>query len=176
MRGAISVSFATPVQFHATKMERRLVGCYREGGPLAFQRDNTTTMTKHCRFAVSVNLNEGYEGGEMGFPETVPALPAGSRSGAGFLLFAPSRCRLDRQKPGASRNRVGPGKSPSPAPHRARPAASRIRLFNSRLRCVTVDALDDDRRRERISRQQLFKSWPGHLGSLDRRSSQRRQT
>jgi hypothetical protein len=40
-------------------------------------------MTEHCRFAVSVNLNEGYEGGEIGFPEYGPQL---YRPGAGAAL------------------------------------------------------------------------------------------
>jgi predicted 2-oxoglutarate/Fe(II)-dependent dioxygenase YbiX len=35
-------------------------------------RDNTTKGTAHRRFAVSVNLNDDYEGGEIGFPEYGP--------------------------------------------------------------------------------------------------------
>jgi predicted 2-oxoglutarate/Fe(II)-dependent dioxygenase YbiX/peroxiredoxin len=60
---------AKAFQFQATKMERYLVGCYGEGGHFSFHRDNTTTVTEHRRFAVSVNLNEDYEGGELAFPE-----------------------------------------------------------------------------------------------------------
>jgi predicted 2-oxoglutarate/Fe(II)-dependent dioxygenase YbiX/peroxiredoxin len=58
-------------QFDATKMERYLIGCYRadQGGHFGSHRDNTTTATAHRRFALSVNLNEDYEGGEIGFPE-----------------------------------------------------------------------------------------------------------
>jgi predicted 2-oxoglutarate/Fe(II)-dependent dioxygenase YbiX/peroxiredoxin len=58
--------------FQATKMERYLVGCYGEGGHFALHRDNTTTATEHRRFAVSVNLNDGYDGGELRFPEYGP--------------------------------------------------------------------------------------------------------
>jgi predicted 2-oxoglutarate/Fe(II)-dependent dioxygenase YbiX len=52
-------------------MERYLVGCYRaeDGGHFAAHRDNTTSTTAHRRFAVSINLNDDYEGGEIGFPE-----------------------------------------------------------------------------------------------------------
>lgn len=58
-------------QFAATNIERYLVGCYRaeEDGHFASHRDNTTTATAHRRFAVSINLNNNYDGGEIGFPE-----------------------------------------------------------------------------------------------------------
>jgi len=35
-------------------------------------RDNTTKGTAHRQFAVSVNLNDGYEGGTLCFPEFGP--------------------------------------------------------------------------------------------------------
>jgi predicted 2-oxoglutarate/Fe(II)-dependent dioxygenase YbiX/peroxiredoxin len=63
---------AKAFQFDASKTERYLVGCYREGGHFAAHRDNTTDATAHRRFAVSVNLNDDYEGGEIGFPEYGP--------------------------------------------------------------------------------------------------------
>jgi predicted 2-oxoglutarate/Fe(II)-dependent dioxygenase YbiX/peroxiredoxin len=58
-------------QFEVTRMERYLVGCYSadDGGHFAPHRDNTTRGTAHRRFAVSVNLNDDFEGGEVGFPE-----------------------------------------------------------------------------------------------------------
>ncbi|QYK40719.1 MAG: 2OG-Fe(II) oxygenase [Paracoccaceae bacterium] len=58
-------------QFHVTRMERYLVGCYtaEDGGHFAAHRDNTTAGTAHRRFAVSVNLNTDFEGGEVSFPE-----------------------------------------------------------------------------------------------------------
>ncbi len=62
----------TAFQFHATRMERYLVGCYdaSEGGHFRAHRDNTTKGTAHRRFAVSLFLNSGeYEGGFLRFPE-----------------------------------------------------------------------------------------------------------
>lgn len=61
-------------QFHATRMERYLVACYdaAEGGHFAAHRDNTTPGTAHRRFAVSVNLNDDFAGGEVSFPEYGP--------------------------------------------------------------------------------------------------------
>jgi 2OG-Fe(II) oxygenase superfamily len=58
-------------QFDATRIERFLVACYRgeEQGHFAAHRDNTTKGTAHRRFAVSLNLNSEYEGGELVFPE-----------------------------------------------------------------------------------------------------------
>lgn len=61
-------------QFHATRMERYLIGCYdaAEGGHFAPHRDNTTSGTAHRRFAISVSLNADFDGGEVSFPEYGP--------------------------------------------------------------------------------------------------------
>lgn len=61
-------------QFTATRMERYLVACYaaEDGGHFRAHRDNTTAGTAHRRFAVSINLNEEFEGGEVSFPEYGP--------------------------------------------------------------------------------------------------------
>ncbi len=58
-------------QFHVTRMERYLVACYDAGlgGHFRPHRDNTTAGTAHRRFAVSINLNDDFDGGEIGFPE-----------------------------------------------------------------------------------------------------------
>lgn len=58
-------------QFKVTRMERYIVSCYaaEDGGHFAAHRDNTTKGTAHRRFAVSVNLNEDFDGGEVAFPE-----------------------------------------------------------------------------------------------------------
>jgi hypothetical protein len=59
-------------QFHASRMERYIVACYRseERGHFAAHRDNTTKGTAQRSFAVTLNLNaEEYEGGELKFPE-----------------------------------------------------------------------------------------------------------
>jgi len=61
-------------QFKVTRMERFLVGCYtsEDGGHFRAHRDNTTRGTAHRRFAVSVNLNSDFDGGEVSFPEYGP--------------------------------------------------------------------------------------------------------
>ena len=61
-------------QFEVTRMERFLVGCYDAdtSGHFRPHRDNTTKGTAHRRFAVSIGLNEDYEGGELVFPEFGP--------------------------------------------------------------------------------------------------------
>lgn len=57
-------------QFEATRMERYLIACYEAGaGYFRPHRDNTTKGTAHRRFAVTINLNDGYEGGDLRFPE-----------------------------------------------------------------------------------------------------------
>jgi len=61
-------------QFHVTRMERYIVSCYdaAEAGHFTAHRDNTTSGTAHRRFAVSINLNDDFEGGEVSFPEYGP--------------------------------------------------------------------------------------------------------
>ena len=58
-------------QFHALWIERYLVACYESDnrGHFSAHRDNTTKGTAHRRFAVSINLNQDYEGGYLVFPE-----------------------------------------------------------------------------------------------------------
>jgi peroxiredoxin/predicted 2-oxoglutarate/Fe(II)-dependent dioxygenase YbiX len=60
--------------FDATRMERYIVACYaaEDGGHFRAHRDNTTKGTAHRRFAVSINLNDDFEGGEIHFPEYGP--------------------------------------------------------------------------------------------------------
>ena len=70
-------------QFQVTRMERYLVACYaaEERGHFRAHRDNTTKGTAHRRFAVSINLNHEFEGGEISFPEYGPKsfkLPTGT--------------------------------------------------------------------------------------------------
>jgi predicted 2-oxoglutarate/Fe(II)-dependent dioxygenase YbiX len=61
-------------QFKVTRMERYIVGCYDggTGGHFRAHRDNTTKGTAHRRFALSVNLNDEFDGGEVSFPEYGP--------------------------------------------------------------------------------------------------------
>ncbi len=58
-------------QFKATRIERYLVACYAAEDQAHFRphRDNTTKGTAHRRFAVSINLNDDFDGGEICFPE-----------------------------------------------------------------------------------------------------------
>lgn len=58
-------------QFNASRMERYIVACYEgeHGGHFKAHRDNTTKATAHRRFAVSLNLNDDFEGGSVWFPE-----------------------------------------------------------------------------------------------------------
>jgi peroxiredoxin/predicted 2-oxoglutarate/Fe(II)-dependent dioxygenase YbiX len=61
-------------KFTATRMERYIVACYAadDGGHFSAHRDDTTKGTAHRRFAVSINLNSDFEGGEVSFPEYGP--------------------------------------------------------------------------------------------------------
>jgi peroxiredoxin len=70
----LSPMLARAFQFRVGFMERYLVCCYKgdaqRGGFFFAHRDNTTSATKHRKFAVTINLNaEEYEGGNLRFPE-----------------------------------------------------------------------------------------------------------
>ena len=54
-----------------TYIERYIVGCYaaEDGGHFGPHRDNGPGLTAHRRFAVSINLNADFGGGEVVFPE-----------------------------------------------------------------------------------------------------------
>jgi peroxiredoxin/predicted 2-oxoglutarate/Fe(II)-dependent dioxygenase YbiX len=60
--------------FKASRMERYVVSCYSAEDKAHFKphRDNTTKGTAHRRFAVSINLNSDFDGGEVSFPEYGP--------------------------------------------------------------------------------------------------------
>ncbi len=82
-------------QFNVTRMERYIVACYerrRTAAISAPHRDNTTKGTAHRRFAVSINLNDEFDGGEVSFPEYGRAAfkPPRRRRG-GVLLLAAAR-------------------------------------------------------------------------------------
>ncbi|HEY8571134.1 2OG-Fe(II) oxygenase [Phenylobacterium sp.] len=60
--------------FTATRIERYLVSAYDvdEGGVFHAHRDSFTQGTAHRKFAVSINLNADFEGGDLRFPEFGP--------------------------------------------------------------------------------------------------------
>jgi peroxiredoxin len=57
--------------FKATHIERYVVSCYDTADEAVFHahRDSTTFGTAHRKFACSINLNAGFEGGDLRFPE-----------------------------------------------------------------------------------------------------------
>ena len=75
-----------------TRMERYIVSCYaaEDGGHFRAHRDNTTKGTAHRRFAVSINLNADFEGGEVSFPEYGPRELQARRPAAPWC--SPARC------------------------------------------------------------------------------------
>jgi predicted 2-oxoglutarate/Fe(II)-dependent dioxygenase YbiX len=90
-------------QFDVTRMERYIVCCYdaEEGGHFRPHRDNTTRGTAHRRFAVSINLNDDFDGGEVSFPEYGPQSfkppPGGAVVFSCSLLHAVSRVTRGRR-------------------------------------------------------------------------------
>jgi predicted 2-oxoglutarate/Fe(II)-dependent dioxygenase YbiX/peroxiredoxin len=89
--------------FRPTRMERYIVSCYaaEDGGHFRPHRDNTTKGTAHRRFAVSINLNNEFEGGELSFPEYGPrsykAPPGGAVVFSCPLLHAVSKVTRGRR-------------------------------------------------------------------------------
>lgn len=71
-------------QFEATRIERYIVACYdaADRGGFGAHRDNTTRGTAHRRFAVSLFLNDDFDGGRLRFPEFGEALYAAPVGGA----------------------------------------------------------------------------------------------
>lgn len=78
-----------------SRLEHFRVGCYDadSGGHFAPHRDNTTPLTKHRRFALTLNLNSGqYEGGFLRLPEYGAQLYAPPSGGA--VVFSCSLLHL----------------------------------------------------------------------------------
>jgi len=57
--------------YRATRFEGFKIGCYDagDGGHFRAHRDNLSPSTAHRRFALTLNLNDGYGGGHLRFPE-----------------------------------------------------------------------------------------------------------
>src|SRR5262249_15319529 len=89
--------------FKSTRIERHIVACYAAEDSAHFRahRDNTTKGTAHRRFAVSINLNSDFEGGDLSFPEYGPrsykAPPGGAVVFSGSLLHAVSKVTRGRR-------------------------------------------------------------------------------
>ena len=89
--------------FQVTRMERYIVACYAAEDEAHFRphRDNTTLGTAHRRFAVSINLNADFEGGEVSFPEYGPRSfkppPGGAVVFSCSLLHAVSKVTSGRR-------------------------------------------------------------------------------
>ncbi len=60
--------------YEARGFEGFKIGCYEDADEGFFEphRDNISAATAHRRFALTLNLNAGYEGGELRFPEYGP--------------------------------------------------------------------------------------------------------
>jgi predicted 2-oxoglutarate/Fe(II)-dependent dioxygenase YbiX len=58
-------------QFDATRMDRYIVACYDSGtgGHFFRHRDNVCAGAEHRRFAVTINLNNDFDGCDLVFPE-----------------------------------------------------------------------------------------------------------
>ncbi len=63
-------------QFNATRFEGFKIVCYNaaDSGFFHAHRDNLSPNTAHRRFAMSLNLNDGYQGGHLRFAEYGPHL------------------------------------------------------------------------------------------------------
>lgn len=51
------------------RVEEIKIACYERGGYCRVHRDNRSPSTAHRQFAVSLALNDDYEGGSLRFPE-----------------------------------------------------------------------------------------------------------
>ncbi|HZR74622.1 2OG-Fe(II) oxygenase [Bradyrhizobium sp.] len=58
-------------QFKVTRMDRYIVACYDSAVAAHFHRhrDNINAGAQHRRFALSINLNNDFDGGDLMFPE-----------------------------------------------------------------------------------------------------------
>ena len=74
--------------YRGTRFEGFKIACYEatERGFFSAHRDNLSPSTAHRRFALTLNLNDEYEGGQLRFPEYGPDLYRPPPGGA--LLFS----------------------------------------------------------------------------------------
>ena len=90
-------------QMRPTRIERDLVARYdaETGGHFGPHRDDTGMSVAHRRFAISINLNEDFEGGEISFPEYSPrgfkAAPGAAVVFSASILHQVSRVTCGRR-------------------------------------------------------------------------------
>jgi predicted 2-oxoglutarate/Fe(II)-dependent dioxygenase YbiX len=90
-------------QMRPTRIERDLVARYdsETGGHFGPHRDDTGIAIAHRRFAVSINLNADFEGGEISFPEysarTFKAAPGAAIVFSASILHEVSRVTRGRR-------------------------------------------------------------------------------
>ncbi|HEX3993100.1 MAG TPA: 2OG-Fe(II) oxygenase [Acetobacteraceae bacterium] len=70
----VGVMLQKAYRFTFSRMERHLIACYAEedGGHFGPHRDDVVRATEHRQFAVSINLNDDFDGGAVSFPEFSP--------------------------------------------------------------------------------------------------------
>src|SRR5271163_3444515 len=90
-------------QMAVTRIERDLIARYdaETGGHFGPHRDDTGISVAHRRFAVSINLNADFDGGEISFPEYSPrafkAAPGTAVVFSGSILHQVSRVTRGRR-------------------------------------------------------------------------------
>ena len=90
-------------QMAVTRIERDLVARYdaETGGHFGPHRDDTGLSVAHRRFAVSINLNADFDGGEISFPEyssqTFKAAPGAAVVFSASILHQVSRVTRGRR-------------------------------------------------------------------------------
>jgi hypothetical protein len=90
-------------QMAVTRIERDLIARYdaETGGHFGPHRDDTGISVAHRRFAVSINLNDDFDGGEISFPEYSPqtfkAAPGTAVVFSGSILHQVSRVTRGRR-------------------------------------------------------------------------------
>ena len=112
MRRAAPEAFKA-FHFQTGDMQDFKIGAYEAGRRDFFRphRDNSSPKTQHRKFALSINLNDDYEGGGVTFPEygsTAYTTPAGASSA---LAFQRAEETIDGRQiglhPGAPPRRLG---------------------------------------------------------------------
>jgi len=126
--------------FTVTRMERYIVACYTadDGGHFRAHRDNTTKGTAHRRFAVTINLNADYVGGDLSFPEygtRVYRAPVG-----GAVVFG---CSLQHEV-----SKMTEGRRFAFLPFLYDEEGARIREENNKFLAPSVGAYDSGRKKE----------------------------